>query len=517
MNRTLLILIWLLATGLHTALAQHMPGVAMGNYAGTQALYHNPAFVADSRYAFYINGIGSQTYIANSHIKYNAPYSFLSLLTNNVPDQYRNEKGAIILPRADLEQRLNGRLKHLNLGAEARLPSVMFSLRDGKIGIGLSSRVRAILNTTETTESLAQALRSRGKAPEIQSIIFENQATTLHLNGVGELALTLGGVVMDNEADFLKVGFTVKRVLGLYNAHVVADNSSFGVFPDENYNNLREIIEVPVLNAQYGYTSEGAFQNFTPNPAWLLGNAPAGSGWGFDVGMVYEYRPNVHKYSYTEKGQRKRDGSKNKYLYRMAVSLTDVGRINYKNPNYVNVQQVNVINRSFRYERFQNLQGTDGFFNAVDQSLGVTSATRTTSFRSVLPTTFQASLDYMVKPNVYINTLWVQNLRGAGAFGMKGESILSVTPRYEHRWYELSVPVSIMNQYGSFGIGLAGRAGPLWIGTDHLAGLLNIGKPKMVNLYAGLSMGLYRRPPSSPNPCYLEDREPFFRRIFRRR
>ena len=497
--------------------AQHMPGVAMGNYAGTQALYHNPAFVADSRYSVHVNFVGAQLYVANNHIKYNVPYSFLSLITGTVPNKYRNERGAIILPRVDLEQKLNGNPKHMNLGLEGRLPSVMVSLLDGKVGVAATSRVRVLGNMSQFTEPLARALRGRGKGEDIQKQLFENQSGNLHLNGVGEVALTLGGVLLDNETDFFKVGITAKRLIGLYNAHVIIEDGSFGIYPDENYQLKKELIEVPTIDATYGYTSDAAFQDLRLSPAWMLGNAPAGSGWGFDVGMVYEYRPNANRYSYTDRGVRKRDGSINKYLYRISVALTDLGGVRFKNPNYVSQFQTSALNRSFRFENFQKLDGTAGFFNAVNKSLDTDTSSPATSFRSVLPTAFQTSLDYQVQPNIYVNTLWVQNRIGAGAFGMKAESVLAVTPRYEHRWYEVSVPVSIMNRYGSFGVGVAGRVGPLWFGTDHLLGLLNVGKPKTFNLYAGLSTGLFRRPPRSPNACFLPDGETFWDRLFRRR
>jgi hypothetical protein len=517
MTRVVLSFLFLVSLVGKPVLSQHLPGVAMGNYAGTQALYHNPALVADSRYGIHANLVGVQMYLANNHIKYDAPYSFLSLLTNSVPNQYRNEKGAIILPRTDLEQKLNGNLKHLNLGVEARGPALMVSFLDGKVGVGVSSRLRTLLNLTQTTESIAQALRSRGKGQDIQQQLYENQSSTMHLNGVGELALTLGGVVLDNETDFFKVGITAKRLIGLYNAHILIDESSFSILPDPAYSNQKELIRLPTINTQYGYTTEGAFRNIQPTPVWLLGNAPAGSGWGLDVGMVYEYRPDVHRYSYTEKGERKRDGSKNKYLYRVSVALTDVGRVKFKNPNYVNAFTADTTNRTLRYDQFKGLSSTEEFFGAVNQSLRVDPNSRTTSFRSVLPTALQASLDYQIRPNVYVNALWVQNLISAKAFGMKGESVLAVTPRYEHRWYEVSVPVSVMNRYGSLGIGLAGRAGPIWFGTDHLMGLLNIGKPKTFNLYAGVSAGLFRRPPRSPNACFLPDGETFWQRLFRKR
>ncbi|MPR32251.1 DUF5723 family protein [Salmonirosea aquatica] len=497
--------------------SQHLPGVAMGNYAGTQALYHNPAFVADSRYSVHANLVGAQMYLANNHIKYDVPYSFLSLLTNTVPNRYRNEKGAIILPRTDLEQKLNGRPKHLNLGLEARGPSLMVSLLDGKVGFGLSSRLRTVLNLTQTTEPIARALRGRGKGEDIQRQLFENQSSTLHINGLGEVALTLGGVLMDNETDFFKVGITAKRLIGLYNAHILVDDGSFSILPDANYANEKELIRLPSISTRYGYTTDRAFKDIRPTPAWLLGNAPAGSGWGFDLGMVYEYRPSIQRYTYTERGVRRRDGSKNKYLYRLSVALTDVGSVRFKNPNYVSAFQADTSNRTLRYARFQKLKGTEGFFNAVNQSLGVDPNARTTSFRSVLPMALQTSLDYQIQPNVYVNALWVQNLVSAKAFGMKGESVLAITPRYEHRWYEVSVPLSVMNRYGSLGIGLAGRVGPVWFGTDHLTGLLNIGKPKTFNLYAGVSAGLFRRPPRSPNACFLPDGETFWQRLFRKR
>ncbi|WP_373512118.1 DUF5723 family protein [Persicitalea sp.] len=497
--------------------AQHMPGVAMGNYAGTQALYHNPAFVADSRYSVHVNFVGAQLYVANNHIKYNVPYSFLSLMTNSVPDKYRNERGAIVLPRLDLEQKLNGRPKHMNLGIEGRLPSVMVSLFDGRFGVAATSRVRVIGNMTQVTEPLARALRGRGKGEDIQKQLFENQTGQLHLNGVGEVALTLGGALLDNETDFFKVGVTAKRLIGLYNAHIIVNDGTFGVYPDENYQNKKELIDLPTIDTRYGYTTDGAFQDFNFTPNWLLGNAPAGSGWGFDAGIVYEYRPNVSRHSYTDRGVRKRDGSVNKYLYRVSLALTDIGSVRFKNPAYVKQFDKTAANRTFRFENFQKLAGTEGFFDAVSKSLDTDTSSPTTSFRSVLPTSLQASLDYQVQPNVYVNTLYVQNLVGAGAFGMKGESVLAVTPRYEHRWYEVSVPVSVMNRYGSFGVGLAGRVGPLWFGTDHLLGLLNVGKPKTFNLYAGLSAGLFRRPPRSPNACFLPDGASFWQRLFQKR
>jgi hypothetical protein len=515
MSKSLLLTLFILLGIASPGSTQHMPGVAMGNFAGTNALYHNPAFVADSRYSFYVNLVGTQFYTGNNHVKYDAPFSFLGLLTNTVPDQYRNERGVLLFPRAYLSERLNGNSKYLNAGGDTRLPSVMFNMFKGKIGVGISTRARYILNTTQLTEPLARLISKTTQLKELQGPTFENQSGQLHFNGLGEIAFTLGGGVVDNETEFIKVGLTVKRLLGLYNAHAIIDNSSYDILPDEAYENLRQYINVQEINVKYAITRDEGFQNIKPTPAWLLGGAPPGSGWGFDIGAVYEYRPDINKYTYTEKGERRRDPSKTKYLYRVAVSLTDVGRVHFKNPSYLLQQETHTTNKEFRYNSFQKLQGSEGLFNAINSSLDG-GAPVAPNFKSVLPMAFQASVDYHVRSKIYVSGIWVQNLISQNAFGMKAESFIGVTPRIEHKWYELSVPVSLMNRYRSPAIGLAGRAGPLWIGTDHLTGLLNIGNPKAFNLYFGISAGLFRRPPDSPNQCWPPE-DSWIRRIFSKR
>jgi hypothetical protein len=503
-----------------TARSQHLQGVAMGNYAGTNALYHNPAFVADSRYSVYANAVGAQFYTATNHVRYDAPFSFLALLTNTVSKDYRNERGKVQFPRVYLNEKLKGDINYLNAGGDVRLPSLMVSLFKGKIGVGVTTRMRFMLNASGVTEPLARLISKTTKLQELQGPVFANQSGQLHFNGLGEIAFTLGGVVLDDETEFVKVGFTVKRLIGLYNAHAIIDNSTFSLKPDLNpkYQALPfqlQYINVNEINVKYAMTRDEGFKNIRPTPGWLFGNAPPGSGWGFDLGAVYEYRPDINKYSYTEKGVRRRDGSKNKYLYRIAVSLTDIGRVHYSNPNYILQQEVHTTNKAFRYDDFQKLKGSEGFFNAIGNSLK-TGPNLAPNFRSVLPMAFQASVDYNVKPNVYVNGLWVQNLISQKAFGMKAESMIAVTPRYENKWYEISVPLTLMNHYTSPAIGLAGRAGPLWIGTDHLTGLLNIGNPKAFNIYFGISAGLFRQPPGPQNKCWPPE-DSWLRRIFTRR
>ncbi len=515
MCRFFCILLTLIAGYQSICQAQHVPGLAMGNYSGTHGLYHNPALVADSRYSVYLNLAGAQFYTANNHIRYDAPFSFLSFLTNTVSDKYRTERGTIDFPRAYLDQKINGNIKHLNAGGDLRLPSLQVNFKRGMYGLAMSSRIRYALNVSNITEGFARLITGTTKDPVMLRQRFTDQHGTVHGNAFGELALTAGGVVLDNDTDFFKFGVTAKRLVGLFNANIQVNQANFEVRQDPNVSNLRNRVIIQGIQGSYGYTSDEAFQNFKPSGAWLFGNAAAGSGWGLDIGAVYEYRPDIRKYTYPEKGRERKDGSKNKYLYRISASLTDLGKVRFNNPNYVHTLTGGPTNGIISYDSFLDMNGTDGFFAALQRDLNLPAENAQRDFTSALPMTAQISVDYNLKPNIYVSTLWVQSLRPTGVFGMKQESVLAVTPRYETRWYEISAPVSLMNRYGSLGIGLAGRVGPFWMGTDHITGLLNIGKPKAVTFYFGLSAGLFRQPPSLDNKCW-PPRGSFLRRIFSR-
>ena len=87
---------------------------------------------------------------------------------------------------------------------------------------------------------------------------------------------------------------------------------------------------------------------------------------------------------------------------------------------------------------------------------------------------------------------------------MNQPSLIAVIPRWESKWLEVSLPISLQNGYRNLAVGLAGRAGPLFVGTDNLPGLLNIGNPKGLNAYFGIFVPIHRKLPDSPNACYSE-------------
>lgn len=494
--------------------SQHWLGLSSSNYAGTNALYLNPAHAADSRHKLYINLIGNDFFLINNYLRFDAPYSFLGLITNTVPKKYRSERGLIIWRESYYAERLNGKPKHLHTGGDLRGPSFLYSFNNNRFAIGLTSRGRYYLNMTNVSEETARVIRFGTDLEELQKKPFNNQTATLTTNGFIELGATFGAVIADYDEHFLKVGTSIKRLVGVYNVHADMKNTNYEILVESLTPN-REFILAPRVQATYGYTTEEAFSNISPSPSFLFGNKSAGGGWGLDIGVVYEYRPDFHKFKRGKPtGGREPDPNKNKYKFRISAAINDIGAIRYKNLNYVRQLDIDQSNVTFSYRDFSNLQGSNSAITAVNRALNVRPADNPRAFTIGLPTAANVSFDYHHKGNWYINGLVIQSLRGSNNIDIKTQSLLAVTPRYETRWFEVATPVALIDNYRVFTVGLAARIGPLILGTDHLGGMLDIGKPQGLDFYFGLYAPFFHRKPKDPNKCWYQ---PYEKGLFKRR
>lgn len=505
-------LLWLGCLLPGVASAQYFLGVSGSNYAGTNGLYLNPAGVADSRHQVFVNLVSNDLFLTNNYLAWSAPYSLLGLMTNTVAKRHRNSRGQILYRDTYLAERLNGRAKHLRFGGDLRGPSVLVTLND-RHGFALTSRLRTNLNVTDVNEPAARLIRYGTTNEKIPAEAF-GQRLNLNATGAFELAATYGRVLQNDEDRFIKVGLTAKRLIGLYTAHLLANDIDYRFEPDARMPR-RTNVRLETLTAKYGYTEEGAFQNFNLTPAWLLGRAPAGAGWGVDLGMIYEHRPDHRKYSYRDRNQRRYDPSKNKYQYRLSLSLLDLGGMRFRNPAYVNHYQVQRQNVLFTENNFVDIGGVDDVFAGIDQTLELTDSDRQTSFWKTLPTALHAGLDYKIRERVYVNTVWVQSLTSNRTLTMDLPSVLAVVPRYETKWFEAALPVALADNYSRLTLGASLRLGPIFLGTDHLGGVLNLGNPRGLDLYFGATVPILRSGPKSALECFpKKERKGIVKRIF---
>ncbi len=485
--------------------AQQWLGFSGSNYAGTNSAYNNPANIADSRYKLYVNVVSNDIFLANNYVGYNAPYSMLKLLTNSAAQEYRNSKNVIVFKNAYYDINTDGEPYHLNMLEDLRGPSFLYTI-NSKRSFGLLSRVRTIVNFTGASLPLANLIRLGTDTLLLKNQDFALSGTTLNANSYAELGIAYGQILKDEDEDFIKVGITLKRVVGIYNAHINIQEANYDIINDPA-EPKKQLLNVKHLKADYGYTTEESYKNVKPSIPWFLGNQSAGSGWGMDLGFVYEYRPDVRKFTYREKGKPKLDPSKNKYEFKLGISILDIGGINYNNPNYVRNWEVDVNNKQFNSTDVSMVEGLDDAFKRVNKTVGLSDDKSLSNFTVGLPTALQINLDYHLKDKFYVNALWVQGLRGRQSISMKMPSSLSITPRWEGKWIEVAMPFALLDNYNTFTFGLATRLGPLFFGTDNLGSFLNINRPRGTDLYVGLSVPIFNKPPTLPNACFYEKGE----------
>ncbi len=511
-----LILFFLQSASLY---AQQWLGISSSNYAGTYSIYSNPANIADSRYKFFMNIAGANAEFINNYAAWAAPYSFIGLSTNTVSDKYRAFNGLTTFKTSYINEARTKPNSTAFAAADFRGPSMFYTFEKAKFTLGFTSRIRVLTNLSNTTSEVAHIIVNGTLVPDLYGISQKSNHFALNLNGYSEMGLTLGIILREQDQNFIKIGLTVKRINGLLNLHAISDDFDFTI--NQNASNIKkQNVVFKTLSGTFGLTKNEAMSSANFSSNWLFGNLAAGTGYGFDIGVVYEFRPNFDKYDMKIKGKWQNDGTKNKYLYRISTALIDIGSLNFNNPNYVNHAKISGGNVVILPGTFNKIESPNRLYNQVNNAFDMTDNDYQHEFVSPLPTAFSANFDYKFSEKIYLNATWIQSLRNPKSLCMNQPSMLAIIPRYETKLMEIALPIALQNGYRNFTVGLSGRIGPLFIGTDNLNGLLSIAHPKGISAYFGLFLPIFRKLPETPNACYNEVKPTFkqeLKNIFKKR
>jgi len=453
-------------------------GFANSNFMGTHSLYRNPSAIADARQSFYLNLFSVEVGATNNYFRYESPVSLLNLLKNDLSfkDEY-------------LKETLNGKPKLLTLGAELRGPALMIRL-SSKHSFGLTTRLRGGIQINNLSEDIARLYKVQGEggsAEEIVNQVSENNTFNLNANVYSEVGFSYARVIFDQQTHFLKGGITLKKLAGGYSAHLINEDTQFRLREDANDNYT---LELNRIKAKYGYINEEVLEDketVSDYISMLTGKNSPGKGWGADIGFTYEYRLKWEKYRTQLDGKEVINQRKNKYKYRVGISLMDIGGINYKNSPDLQAYSVERENKTLALQDFEDADGSAEFTEVLNNALDITDADRITSFRAGLPTTLNVNLDYNIAGPLYANAAWIQDLRSKNVIGMHQFSLLAVTPRIEFRTLEIAAPVALQNNYSVLTVGAMLKFGPYFIGSDNIGGALNMGKPYGANVYTGFA------------------------------
>lgn len=200
-----------------------------------------------------------------------------------------------------------------------------------------------------------------------------------------------------------------------------------------------------------------------------------GSGLGLDAGFTW-----------AQPADNEADG----YDWRLGVSVIDLGYVRFnKNAErhhiafdtLLTVTDANFPSRDNATDVFRDV--SQAFLGDPDASL------RAKSFAIGLPTALSAQFDAQLAKNVFITGLLVQRVPLL-RYSVKRPNTLAVAPRYEHRWFSVSLPV-VLSDWQSLRVGAAARLGWLYVGSDNLGSFFEKNKLSGADFYIGLKINAF--------------------------
>jgi hypothetical protein len=455
------------------AAAQGWLGLAQSNYAGTNNAYLNPSTIADARHRAYLNLGGASANFYNTYLQLDLPQ--------------RPWAKDFSFQRDYLSEQLTGDTKFGSASAEVRLPSLMLALGP-RSAIALTSRVRAFVQFSNVSENVARLARyGLGDAENLNlaNRVLTDNSFNLDANSFHEFAFTYARTFTPNTTHFFKGGLTVKYLVGLGGGYVHNTGTDYQVYDQDS-------IQLRSPNVSYAYTGDNDYyQQSGFGVGTLYGSQRLGRGYGADIGVTYEWRPDYKRYNYQMDGTNLPDDSHNKYRLRLGVALTDLGAVRYQHEQYVR-QATLANNRTVQLGQLDTISFTNlaTLTPTIERLVGLREQSR--QFTSYLPATLRFTADYRLLNHVYAGLLWTQNLLPTRTIGSRSISSLALTPRLEFSHIEVATPIILANNYRKLQVGAMLRVGPLILGSDNLGGLVGLTSATGADVYVGLGLALHR-------------------------
>lgn len=422
--------------------AQSYIGHAMDNYAGVHAVAYNPANVYDSPMRADINLVSVSGYLGSDFIG----LSFSDLLSSGGEFDFDSDAS-----------RHPSETNHFFTNIDVMGPSFMFNVGDIQ-SFAFTTRARGLFNLNNIDGNLYERISDGFDIGNDFDFDSKNLNATAHV--FSEIGITYGREILRTQDQFLKGGITLKYLFG-----------AGGLFANspELSGNFNGITNQLTTRGSVSYGSTPGFESDSPEFGDHQG------GFGADIGVVYEYRKRIM--DDRVQGQRAQQ-----YKFKMALSLTDIGSINYKNSeNTLYDANGNVNALEFETKDLEEV--------LEDNYMGTTV---TEDQKVALPTAVQIMADYYIGSRWYVGLHTGLSMRDSGKFHTSTIiNTATVAPRFESKWFSVYSPIGL-RQYGDLVWGLGMRLGPLTVGSGSILTNLISDKSKNADVYVGLKIPLYK-------------------------
>lgn len=436
----------------YSLFSQDFLGFANSNWAGVTGVDLQPASIVDNRMKVDISltGVNFQVYNNYVGLKPTALKRSSGGLFNGDYQAFNDTA----FQQNYLTERYDDKLKTVYSSFQLQLPSVMVQL-SRKAAFAFTWRIRNYVNVDGVEKELARLIYNELDYPTLWIDRLKNEKFSIQQMTWAEYGATYGRVLMDNGEHFLKGALRFKVLQGLAAAYMFIEDLNYQFTTDSTLSLFHS-------DVNYGHSTNYEFGDNKFKYKFI-----SNFSVGFDLGVVYEYRPKYAEHKYDMDGEKdlwRRD--QNKYKLRAGLSVLDIGGLKFKKGDLSNDFTADVGYWNINALQFGDSIPIQAFDDTLRNRFGQKNAAKT--FFMDLPTAISAQIDYHIWKDFYINhTTYFAFQFKKNANKVHDITTFSITPRYDHKWFGVFVPVSY-NLSGNFQIGTGLRLGPLFIGTTNL-------------------------------------------------
>ena len=442
--------VFLIFCGCLRVTGQEMLGNVLGNYSGVNGIGLNPSSMNHSKAYLDVNLLGGDFFFQNNYLYIDSKdYRFTHFFQTGY--EYPTHEELYGTGDRTFYYYQNKRDKQLYQNLRINGPGAM--LLWGRHAFALTTSARSVLSITHCPYELANfAYLGLNYRPQHNINYQDRRFFSFAELSWAEAGLSYSYVAYARNLDRIAVGLSLRRLEGYAGAYVYSNDANY-IVPDDS------TLIVNNLDAEMGYSLPLDYENAGMWNDKLF----KGGGFAGDIGITYTRLSRVYQRQYSRSfcGYQYED-----YLYRIGLALIDIGAIRFRNhaeryridgesSYWTNVNE-------FEFENLHQLMDTVSY-----QFYGNSGAAYSGDKITVwLPSAVSAQFDYHYTGNWYLNASVVYGF-GLAKNSVISPSQVSLTPRYESRWFEANLPLSLYN-WNLVRIGLSLRFYGFTVGTDKL-------------------------------------------------
>jgi hypothetical protein len=363
------------------------------------------------------------------------------------------------------------------ISSRLMLPSAMYSI-DDRQAVAFTWNRRQIGNLDGISNDIAYLFENELDL----SVVRNNRVRDSRLSAIQmtwvEYGLTYARTLID-ERHTLKAGVTPKLVQGVESVYLIIDNLDFLL-------SNKDTLSYAEASFTYGRSGSGN-KPFRVNPTFGQ-TSGSGSALALDLGFIYEWRPHLRKVV-LKPGESSAKNKRRDYRVKAGVSVTDIGKLKFRKTGVhydldISLRQNNVI----RYTTITKASDIDSLLK-----IDFPPNTGSGEFEIFLPAAVNLQTDVLIYKWIFVNvSAHMADLYHNQTFRVHDYSVVTLSPRFEHYWFDVGLPLTwnaLSARRGrAVAAGLNLRGGPLTLGTTDL-------QPALKGDVAGLSFYFSLRAP----------------------